>query len=151
MDADPTTGWRDDPNVRPDTLARLEKVLELLSVHGFVETACRQGHCSKRTFYEFKERYPDFVEEVEQATARARTELEATGWSCARKALTDPRYNPVLIFTLKAKAGWRESTHVDVTSESRPGTPGTDPRDLSDEDLMAVIEEARQSLRNRAN
>ena len=108
-----TTGWRADPRTRPDTIARLEKVLELLAVHAFVEAACRQAGCSKKTFYQFKERYQDFAEEAQQAMERAIMELEATGWACARKAMTDPRYQTTLIFALKSKAAWRETRRLE--------------------------------------
>ena len=44
-EAPPVTAsaWREDASTRPDTIARLEKVLEILAVHGVVETACRQA------------------------------------------------------------------------------------------------------------
>ena len=82
--------WRDDPKARPDTIARLEHALDLLAVHGFIESACRQARCSKGTFYDFRKRYEDFAVDAEHAANQAKTELEATGWACARKALTDP-------------------------------------------------------------
>jgi len=139
----PEAGWRDDPQARPDTIARLEKVIELLAVHGYVETACRQAKCSKETYYDFRSRHADFAEEAAQAVERARTELEATGWACARKALTDHRYLPALIFTLKAKAGWKESARLDLTSD---GKRTKDPRDMTDEELVALIQEGREVL-----
>ena len=138
--------WRDDPSVRPDTIARLDKVLELLAVHGVVETACRQAHCSKATFYDFRERHPEFAAEAEDAAARAVPELEATGWACARKALSDPRYLPMLRFALAAKAGWKESTHLDISSQ---GKPAKDPRDMTDEELVALIEASRSLLEDK--
>ena len=39
----PASEWRQDPATRDDTIARLEKVLEYLLVHGVVNTACRQA------------------------------------------------------------------------------------------------------------
>ncbi len=64
------SAWREDGHVRPDTIGRLERVVELLAVHGAIEAACERAHCSKATFYEFKERHPDFAEEVKRALGR---------------------------------------------------------------------------------
>ena len=140
--------WRDDQTARPNTIARLEKVLEILAVHGVIETACRQARCSKKTFYEFRQRHPDFAGEADEATRRAVSELEATGWAAARKGLTDPRYLSVLIFALKAKAGWKETTQLDLTS---PENPGKDPREMTDDELVTLIKESRLRLDGEVN
>ena len=63
--------WRNDPNARPDTIGRLERVLELLPVYGFIEAACRRARCSKETFYDFKARYRDFAAEAPDTRIRS--------------------------------------------------------------------------------
>ena len=137
------SSWGDDPKTRPDTIARLEKALEFLSVHGVVDSACRQARCSKTTFYDFKERYEDFAKDAQDAADRALPELEATGWACARKAISDPRYLSALIFALKAKAGWRESAHLEITASAKSDKR---PDEMTNDELLRVVAEGALEL-----
>lgn len=117
----PPKGWRGCGRTK-DTIARLEKCLELLKVHGVINVACRQSivagrALSKQTYYEMRQQHPDFVEESDEAIAQSIEELEASGMACARMAQRDPRYLPMLKFALQVKAKWRESQHLEVTGK----------------------------------
>jgi hypothetical protein len=93
------------------TLQRLEKFLELLKVHGQINVACRQAVIAgramgKQTYYDMRKQYPDFAEEADEAIAQCGDELEAAGVSCARMAVKDPRYIPMLKAALQHLRGW---------------------------------------------
>ncbi len=133
--------WREDPESKAATIAHLEAALKFLATHGIIRTACKQAKLGPATFYDFRRRYPDFAEEAREAMQEAVQGLEAVGFACARKALTDPRYQPTLIFTLKAKAKWTDRLHV--TSEEKPVSARTD------EELEELIQIGKKVLSSR--
>jgi hypothetical protein len=114
-------GWRACGRTK-DTLQRLEKVIELLKVHGVINVACRQSiiagrALSKQTYYEMRHDYPDFTEETDDAIAQSVEELEASGMACARMAQRDPRYIPMLRMALEVKAGWSRAQRIELTGK----------------------------------
>ena len=77
-----------------------------------------------------------FAREIETAAAEANAKV---GQSLYQQAVEKGNVT-AQIFWLKTKAGWRESSHVDLTSSDRSMTPsGIDPSKLSDAALEELM------------
>lgn len=72
---------------------------------------------SQDTFTKRKQESLAIAEALKRGKRAARQLVENTAFQCALKAKHDHRYQTSLIFWLKAQAGWKERTHLEVTGQ----------------------------------
>lgn len=92
------------------------KEVEKAAAEGLVEYQIAEalGICQD-TFTKRKQEEPEIAEALKRGKRSARGRIENTAFKCAQKAETDHRYQTSLIFWLKAQAGWKERSHIEVT------------------------------------
>ena len=121
--------WEADERITSRSCRRVRRVLELLTGHGVISTACRQAGLSRTQFAEFRNRHPALDLAVEVAIDAAVADTEAIAFACAKMAIKDPRYLKALEMVLKCKGGWRETQRFEHTGED--GGPIRQTIDLS--------------------
>ena len=92
------------------------KEVEKAAAEGLVEyqIAKELGICAD-TFTARKKENPEIAEALKRGKQAARGRIENVAFKCALKAEGDSRYQTSLIFWLKAQAGWKERSHIEVT------------------------------------
>jgi hypothetical protein len=72
---------------------------------------------SQDTFTARKRDTPEVEAALQRGRQRAIGEIENVAFEAAKKAGEDPRYTTAMIFWLKARAGWKETQHVEHSGE----------------------------------
>lgn len=94
----------------------------------------------KNTFYRMMERNPEVMERYKRGKAKA---IDGIADSLLAKARNGDTTS--MIFYLKTQAGWRETNRVDHVSSDGSMSPGKKLEDMTDEELLKIVNERTQS------